>query len=75
MQRADVGSIRAICSVQDRIALDAEEEMALELRREIVGGQERLLWNPGLSIAAKEFEVTGAEVLRIKSALRTSESP
>ena len=39
-QRADVGSIRAIWAIQDRIALDADEEIALGLKREIVGGHE-----------------------------------
>jgi len=37
-QRADVGSIRAIWAVQDKIALDADEEKALELKREVTGG-------------------------------------
>jgi hypothetical protein len=37
-QRADVGSIRATWSIQDRIALDADEENTVELRRELVGG-------------------------------------
>ena len=35
-QRADVGSIRAIWAIQDRIALDADEEKAVELKREMV---------------------------------------
>ena len=39
-QRADVGSIRAVWAVQDKLALDADEEMALELKRELIGGQE-----------------------------------
>ena len=70
-QRADVGSIRAIWAVQDRIALDAEDEKAVELKREMVAGQERVVWNPMLCISAKEFEFTDAEVARIKSALQT----
>ena len=37
-QRTDVGSIRAIWSIQDRIALDADEEKAVELKREMVSG-------------------------------------
>ena len=45
-QRADVGSIRAIWAVQDRIALDVDEEKAIELKRETVAGQERVVWNP-----------------------------
>ena len=55
-QRADVGSIRAIWAVQDKIALDADEEKTLELKREMVGGQERVVWNSDLSLPAKEFE-------------------
>jgi hypothetical protein len=73
-QRADVGSIRAIWSIQDRLALDAGEEKAVELKREIVAGQERVVWNPALSIPAKEFEFTGAEAARIKAALQTWDS-
>ena len=34
-QRADVGSIRAIWAVQDRIALDVDEEKAVEVKREM----------------------------------------
>lgn len=70
-QRADVGSIRAIWAVQDKIALDADEKESLELKRECVGGRERVLWNPSMSIPAKEFEFTGAEVARIKPAIET----
>ena len=70
-QRADVGSIRAIWAVQDRLALDANEEKAIELKREIVNGQERTLWNPALSIPPKDFEFTDTEIVRIKAALET----
>jgi hypothetical protein len=73
-QRADVGSIRAIWAIQDRIALDAHEEKAVELKREMVAGQERVVWNPALSISAKEFEFTDPEVARIKAALQTWDS-
>jgi hypothetical protein len=73
-QRADVGSIRAIWSIQDRIALDSDEEKAVELRREMVTGQERVVWNPSLSVPAKEFELTGPEVARIKAAIQTWDS-
>jgi len=73
-QRADVGSIRAIWAIQDRLALSADEEKAIDLKREIIAGQERLVWNPALSIPAKEFEFTDAEVVRIKAALQTWDS-
>jgi hypothetical protein len=70
-QRADVGSIRAIWAIQDRIALDADEERAVDLKREMVAGQERTVWNPSLSITPREFEFTDAEIARIRSALDT----
>ncbi len=73
-QRADVGSIRAIWSVQDRIALDADEEMAVEVKREMIAGQERVVWNPALSLAAKDFEFSDPEVARIKVAIETWDS-
>jgi len=73
-QRADVGSIRAIWAIQDRLALSADEEKAINLKREIVAGQERVVWNPALSIPAKEFEFTEAEVARIRAALQTWDS-
>jgi len=73
-QRADVGSIRAIWAIQDRIALDADEEKAVELKREIVAGQERVVWNPTLSMPAKDFEFSDPEVARIKAALQTWDS-
>jgi hypothetical protein len=73
-QRADVGSIRAIWVIQDRIALGAEEEKAVELKREMFAGQERLLWNPALSLPTKEFEFSEPEVARIKAAIETWDS-
>jgi hypothetical protein len=71
VQRADVGSIRAIWAVQDKLALDADEEKAIEVKREVVAGQERVLWNPSLSISAKEFAFTDVEIARIKAAIET----
>ena len=68
-QRADVGSIRAIWAVQDKIALDAEEETAIDLKREMVNGQERTVWNPALLIPPKELELTDTETARIKIAI------
>ncbi len=73
-QRADVGSIRAIWAIQDRIALDVEEEKAVQMKREMVGCQERVVWNPARSISAREFEFTDPEVARIKAAIQTWDS-
>jgi hypothetical protein len=70
-QRADVGSIRAIWAIQDRIALDATEEKAVELKREMVAGQERVVWNPELSIPAKEYEFSDSDAARLRAALKT----
>jgi hypothetical protein len=69
-----VGAIRALWNIQDRIALGADEEKTVELRREMVAGQERVVWNPALSISAKEFEFSDPEVARIKAALQTWDS-
>jgi hypothetical protein len=68
-QRADVGSIRAIWAVQDKLALDPDEERAIEFKRELVNGQERAVWNPTLSVPAREFDLTDAEVARVKAAI------
>ena len=73
-QRTDVGSIRAIWAIQDRIALDSDEEKAVELKREMVAGQERVVWNPAFSIPARDFEFTDLEVARIKAAIQTWDS-
>ena len=70
-QRADVGSIRAIWAVQDKLALSADEEKTIDLKRELVSGQERTVWNPSLSIPLKPFELTDAEVVRVKAAIET----
>ena len=60
-QRADVGSIRAIWAIQDRLALDAGQEKLIELKREIVNGTERTVWNPALSISPQDFEFSDVE--------------
>src|ERR1035437_1673567 len=73
-QRADVGSIRAIWALQDKIALDAEEEKALGVTREVTNGAERVVWNPALTISAREFELIDAELSRLKTALATWDS-
>ena len=73
-QRADVGSIRAIWAIQDCIALNGDEEKAVELKREMVAGQERVVWNPALSIPAQDFEFSGPEVARMRAAVQTWDS-
>jgi hypothetical protein len=57
----DRGSICAIWAVQDKVALTSDEEKALELRREVVGGQKRVLWNPVTSWPTREFEFSDLE--------------
>jgi hypothetical protein len=70
-QRGDVATIRALWTLQDRLALSPEEEETVELKREYAGGQERLAWNPVLSLPLKELEITEAELTRINAALET----
>lgn len=69
-----MGSTRAIWAVQDKIALDADEENAIKLKREIVSGRERVVWTADLPTAAKEVEVPDAVVARIKAAIRPWDS-
>ena len=73
-QRADVGSIRAIWSIQDRIALDIDDEKTVEVKREMVAGQERVVWNPTGSLPRKEFEFSDKEFARIKMAIEAWEA-
>jgi hypothetical protein len=40
----------------------------------MVAAQERVVWNPTLSIPAEEFEFSDPEVARIKTALQTWDS-
>lgn len=42
-QRGDVATVRVIWAIQDKIALTPDEEKAIELKRELVAGQERVL--------------------------------
>ena len=56
--------------MQDKLALDAEEEKTIKLKRELVNGQDRTLWNPFLSIPAQEFDLTDVELARIKAAVQ-----
>ncbi len=50
-QRGDVATIRALWALQDKIALTAEEEKGIELKHEVVAGQERTNWKPALAHA------------------------
>ena len=68
-QRGDVATIRALWAIQDKLALTFEEEAAIEFKRECMGGQERVLWNPSLSIPAKAFGFTEAETARMREAV------
>ncbi|MBI4907860.1 MAG: hypothetical protein HY820_29820 [Acidobacteria bacterium] len=70
-QRGDVATIRALWAIQDKLALTPDEEKAIEFKREVVFGQERLTWNPALIVPAREFELTDAEIARIGAVLDT----
>lgn len=70
-QLGDVATVRAVGAIQDKLALDADEEQALSLVRETANGQERTVWNSSLSIPAKEIEFTDSEISRIRGAIKT----
>jgi hypothetical protein len=46
-----------------------QRESAVEIKSEIIAGQDRVAWNPGLSIPPKEFEFSPAEAVRIRTAI------
>jgi len=70
-QRGDVGTVQVLWSLQDKLMLAVEEEKAIELKRDFVSGQERVVWNPALSLPPREFDLTDTEVGRIRTALET----
>jgi len=69
-QQADVGAIRAIWALQDKLALDPNEEKALEVKREMVGGHERVVWNADLALPPKEFDFSDPEAAHTRNALQ-----
>ena len=70
-QRGDVATIRALWVLQDRLSLSPDEEKAVDLKREVVAGQERVVWNPLRSLPLKDVEFTEADTARISVALET----
>jgi hypothetical protein len=66
-----VGTIRVIWALQDKLALTPEEEKAIELKHDLVAGQERVAWNPARSLPPKEFDFADVEIARSRSALKT----
>lgn len=70
-QRGDVATVRALWALQDKLALTPSEEAAIELKREIVAGQETVAWNPLRSTPTKEFELKQSEIARIRAIFET----
>ena len=67
-QRGDVSTIRAIWHIQDKLALNAEEERVMELKREVISGQERVVWNPASVLPLKQCDFDEGEVCRLRAA-------
>lgn len=61
-------------SLDPRLPLPGTSLKAVELKREMVAGQERIVWNPALSLPSKEFEFSDPEIARIKAAIQTWDS-
>ena len=57
-QRADVELFARSGRSRTSIALDADEEKAVELKREMVAGQERVIWNADVSLPARDSSST-----------------
>jgi hypothetical protein len=69
-QRASVDGVRKLWKIQDRISLTAEEERAIELKREITEGREQVRWNPERTLPAQPFEFSDAETLIVRDAIK-----
>lgn len=68
-QHGDVTTIRALWALQDKLALDPCEEKEIELRREFIAGQERVVWNVTLSLPLRHFDLSNAEIDRVRTCL------
>lgn len=44
------------------------------MKREFVGGKERVTWNPALALSSKAIELAELEVVRVKTALEMWDS-
>ena len=66
-QRGDVFTIRALWALQDKLALTPKEEATIELKREVVAGRERTIWNPALTLPPKTYEFTDLEIRRVRA--------
>lgn len=73
-QRGDVATIRALWAIQDRLSLAAEEEAALGLKREFVGGRDHVVWDLAATIPTKSMVFSDAEIARIRAAIETWDS-
>ena len=54
-RRGDAATIRALWAIQDKLALTPEQR-ASGLKHDLVAGQERITWNPSLSISTNAFD-------------------
>jgi hypothetical protein len=68
-QRGDLATIRSLWALQDRLALTSDEESALESKRELLAGQERVAWEPTRSIPQRDFDFTETELARMRAAV------
>ena len=73
-QRGDVATIRAVWALQDKVALTADEETAIGLQQSVVGGQERVIWNPAAPLQPREFEFSDMDLARLKAAVERGSS-
>ena len=69
-QRVHVDAIRTIWRIQDRIALTAEEEAAIGLKRVVTEQGEQIQWTAGKTLPLNEFEFSDAEILQLRESLK-----
>ncbi len=66
MERGTVAEIRMLWGLQDRLALDESEQLAIGYRVVSVNGQEQARWDKGAAIPEREVEVSEAEGQRLR---------
>jgi hypothetical protein len=70
-QRANLDALRMFWKMQDKLALDEAESKAINLQKQVVGGEEIRIWQADAILPAKEFEFIDAEVAHLRHVINT----
>lgn len=65
-QRVNLGEMRVLWKLQDRIELSEEEKRAVGCRVEVINGSEVTMWDRSKKLEPQAYEFSEAEVERIR---------